>query len=128
MKAELKMLTAFLLYTFIMAIVVINVSVASSNYKEFVQEQFDYFTCESTGVSPGKTCTRSGFEKVDKTPYFNAIREIALTIYPFVSLIYVVNITEIKRALLKWVKFKLKCYSRPSNPPKAGQSDSAPFP
>ncbi len=106
MKAELKMLTAFVFFTFIMAIAIINISVASFNYKEFEQELIDYFTCESTGVSPGKACSRSGFENVDYAPYVNAITEIALTIYPFVSLIYVINITEIKKALLKCVNLR----------------------
>ncbi len=106
MKAELKMLTAFVLFTFNNAIVVINNSVASRTYKEFEQELTDYFTCESTGVSPGKACSRSGFENVDYTPILVTTGVILLTVYPFVTLIYVANITEIKRALLKWVKLR----------------------
>ncbi len=126
MKAELKVLTAFVTFTFVMALAITNNSVSSRTYKEFEQELIDCFTCESTGVSPGKACSRSGFENVDKTPFLVAINEIALTIYPFVSLIYVVNITEIKKALLKCVnsrelRFRLKCYSRPCNLQKARQ-------
>ncbi len=103
MKVELKVLTAFVTFTFVMALAITNNSVASRTYKEFEQELIDYFTCESTGVSPGKACSRSGFENADYTPFLVAINEIVLTIYPFVSLIYVVNITEIKKALLKCV-------------------------
>ncbi len=106
MKVELKVLTAFVTYTFVMALAIANNSVASRTYKEFEQELIDYFTCESTGVSPGKACSRSGFENADYTPFLIAINEITLTIYPFVTLIYVVNITEIKRALLKWINLR----------------------
>ncbi len=79
MKVELKVLTAFVTFTFVTALAITNNSVASHTYKEFEQELIDYLTCESTGVSPGKACSRSGFENVDKTPFLIAINEIVLT-------------------------------------------------
>ncbi len=126
MKAELKVLTAFVTFTFVMALAITNNSVSNRNYKEFEQELIDYFICESTGVSPGKACSRSGFENADYTPFLVAINEITLTIYPFVTLIYVVNITEIKKALLKWINLRESSNSNGicGHAHKAGQRDS----
>ncbi len=104
MKAELKVLTAFVYFTFIMVLGITINTVVLRNYKEFEEELTVYFTCESMGVSPGKTCSRSGFENADYTSFTVTINVMVLTLYPFVTLIYIVNIAEIKRVLLKRVK------------------------
>lgn len=100
-KAELKVVIAFLCFMFITALGITNNSVVLQHYNEFERELLSYFVCESTGVSPGKTCSRSGFENADLTPYTITTNEIVLTFYPVVTLIYVVNIAEIKTGLQK---------------------------
>ncbi len=97
MKAELKVLTSFICYTLIMVIGITNLSVVLREYDEFERELTDYFKCETLGGD----CSRSGFENADTTPYTITTSEVALTMYPLVTLIYVVNLTEIKAGLLK---------------------------
>ncbi len=97
---ELKILTAFVCFTFVTLIGITNITLVLRSYREMVLEKIlDYFVCESTGVSPGTTCSRSGFENADYTPVTLTINEFIVTLYVLVLLIFVINITEIKEVL-----------------------------
>ncbi len=98
-KVELKILTAFVCFTFVMLIGITNITLVLGSYREMVLEILDYFVCESTGVSPGTTCSRSGFENADYTSFTLTINEFIVTLYVLVLLIFVVNVTEIKEVL-----------------------------
>lgn len=95
-KAELKILVSFFYYVILTVVAVTKYSVVLRHSDEFEEELFKYFTCESTGTGPGKSCSRSGFESADQTSIFIPAIAILLAIYPFVQLIYIANVEEIK--------------------------------
>lgn len=125
-KAEFKVLIAFLCYTFVAILGITTITITIQHYGKFQRELTNYFKCESTGISPEKTCSRSGFESVDFTPYVNIFTEIALTVYQMVTLVYIVNIDEIKTGILKFLRMieKNKYHDRhPQRGAKSGNDE-----
>ncbi len=97
MKAEVKVLMVLLCYILIWVVAFTTFSVVLRSYDKLECELMNYFKCESLGGD----CSRSDFENADLTPYSAAANEIGLVLYFLVTLIYVVNLTEIKEGLLK---------------------------
>ncbi len=102
----MKILLCLVIFTFIPLLAITNISVVLRTSVEFERELLDYFMCESTGVSPRKTCSRSGFEAEDHTHYIHISYAVAMIVYVFTTLIYVINIAEIKARLSKWAQKK----------------------
>ena len=66
---------------------------ARRNYSKFAEELREYFFCEAAGI-PRSTCERS-FERLAVNVAL-AIGYALLGLYPIVSLIYVVNVEELR--------------------------------
>lgn len=65
-----------------------------------LEEIQKYQVCESRGTNTGQyTCSRSGFEDIDPTPVTIPITQILVAMYPYVTLVYVVHVAEIKKSL-----------------------------
>ena len=97
--AEVKVLFIFVFFTIFIVIAITNLSVVLRSYESFGEELLKYFTCESTGMSPGKSCSRSNFEREDPTAPAVTINFIVTAIYPLMTLIYVVKVADIKKFL-----------------------------
>ena len=97
--AELKILIVFVYSIIFAAVGVIGFLVGSRNTDTFRNQLTAYFGCEALGVQPGDECERA-FDRtavevvVDLTLFFTAI-------YPIMSLIYVVNLQELKMFFTK---------------------------
>ena len=97
--SELKILIVFVYSIIFAAIGVIAYMIGTRNADVFRNQLTSYFGCEALGVRPGEECERR-FDRtaveviVDLTLFFTAI-------YPIVSLIYVVNLQELKMFFTK---------------------------
>ena len=63
----------------------------------FSDELFRYFSCEATGIVPGRVCERIFQMLSTEIPVNLAL--VLLGLFPVVNLIYVLNLTKIKRWL-----------------------------
>ncbi len=77
-------------------VAITSYSLILRNSDKFEEELFKYFTCESTGIVDGESCSRSGFESVDSTSISLPVIAVLFAIYPFILLIYIVNVEEIR--------------------------------
>ncbi len=79
----------------------ITILVRTRSLERFQTEVGDYFMCEAIGELPGKDCNRPfgrlGPEIVGATAYLMA------AFYPFIYLIHVVNIDDLKEKL-GWIQ------------------------
>lgn len=95
--AEVKMTVVCLYFLFFALFIQIALAVGLRHEPTFTAELTDYFTCESTGQAPGKDCKRS-FERLGKE-IFETATYFILGFYPFVYLLHVVSIDELKARL-----------------------------
>ena len=90
---EIKLLIIFCYIFVFLALSQTTFAVGLRNRASFAAELTEYFFCEAAGIS-GRTCERS-FERVaGDIPV--AIGFVLYGLYPVVTLIYVVNIKELK--------------------------------
>ncbi len=90
-KAQMKVTVSFAWYLLYGLSLLIALSFLAVSSKDVESELNAYFTCESTGVSPGKVCDRSDFESADPVYLFAAQFVVGIG-YPFVNLMYALNI------------------------------------
>ena len=67
---------------------------------EFTSQLTMYFACESQGVQPGRTCERN-FNRMRYDSVLMVVN-VLLGFYPVVSLIYVINIRDVKKFYKRW--------------------------
>ena len=96
----------------ISVVTITSYSISIRKQKSFAEELVKYFICESTGTSPGKTCTRSHFEGLDPSAPATAISVIVVSLYPLVNLLYVIRLADIK-TFLQQITSKCKRYKTP---------------
>lgn len=93
--AEVKLIIIFSYFFIFLALSQTAFTIALRNTASFQAGLTEYFFCEATGI-PGHTCDRS-FERVSgEIPI--VLGFILLGLYPVVTLIYVVNVKELKEA------------------------------
>ena len=115
--AELKILIVFVYSIIFAAIGVIVFMIGSRNAGAFLNQLTTYFGCEALGIQPGQMCQRE-FDRtalevlIDITLFFTSI-------YPIVSLIYVVNVQELKAFYNK------RCMGRQMRSSTAGPTPSS---
>ena len=91
--AEIKLLIIFCYFFVFLAVSQTAFAFALRNTPSFAAELAEYFFCEAAGI-PGRTCERS-FERIaGDIPV--AIGFVLYGLYPVVTLIYVVNVKELK--------------------------------
>ena len=91
--AEIKLLIIFSYFFVFLAVSQTAFAFALRNTPSFAAELAEYFFCEAAGIS-GLTCERS-FERIaGDIPV--AIGFVLYGLYPVVTLIYVVNVEELK--------------------------------
>lgn len=101
---ELKVLFLFLFYYLPLIVSVLAYwAVSRRNLPSFTSALLNYFVCESSGISPGKKCDRSGFETVSN-PYFYASGVIIVAVIPAVNLVSVVNFNHVISRCKTWYK------------------------
>ena len=97
-KAEIKILFAFCYYFLLGAFMLGAIIVPATNYSKYITAVSNYFLCESTGVDPNKEVCERNFEKFDSRILFTT-GLFFLGMFPFINLLYVWNIRDIKKLL-----------------------------
>ena len=92
--AELKILIIFLYYAICLSSVLALSSVGNVG-SLFSDELIRYFSCEATGIIAGKVCERTFQRLSTEIPVNLAL--VLLGLFPVVNLVYVLNLTKIKR-------------------------------
>ena len=92
MAAHMKLLLTFCVYGISNIVNYSAYSVVLRREDAFSQELEQYFDCESTGVSFGKTCDRDAFERVDPSKFTLPLSTISVGLMPIATLIYVANV------------------------------------
>ena len=92
--AKIKLLVIFSYYFLYLAITQTALTISLRNQPKFEARLATYFSCELTGMVPGKTCERS-FERLTDSAAI-AISFLILGLYPMVNLVFVVNVKELK--------------------------------
>ena len=100
--AELKILITFLYYMFCLGSVLAISSVGTVGPR-FTNELLRYFSCEATGIMPGKVCERR-FQRLEIEIPVNLVL-VLLGLYPAVNLVYILNLTKTKR----WISRQCTC-------------------
>ncbi len=95
-KAQIKVLLSLLWYMIYGLILLLALSTLAFVSKRVSDELTVYLYCESTGVSPGKECDRSGFEE-NEGVYLFAVQVVFGTGYHFINLMYALNIDKIRK-------------------------------
>ena len=97
--AEFKLIIVFCYY-FILAAFGLSAYTASSTYRDELREELAaYFACESAG---GKECDRSGYQQITVLQQFLFVTShLLLGILPLATLVYIINITNIREARFK---------------------------
>ena len=93
--AEVKIVILFVYFSIFLASILVTFTVRLHGIDTLIKEIRQYFVCEATGIMPGKVCDRS-FERLE-TEVISIITFTLIGFYPIVSLIYVVNIQELKK-------------------------------
>ena len=99
---ELKVLIIFFYFFIVGILSIVALTIATQNVTEFISELVMYFTCESQGVQPGRTCERN-FNRISSDIALMFLY-ILLGFYPVVNLIYVINIQEVKKCWSKNIR------------------------
>ena len=89
--AQIKLAMVFCTNGFATVLIYTAYSVVVRRQDAFSEQLDHYFDCESTGISPGKTCDRHIFESLDPTEYTFPIVIISYLLLPIGTLIYVMN-------------------------------------
>ena len=100
MAATAKIILNISYYAGIVIYVLITLAIHKHHFPKdsYTQALREYFLCESAGISPGKTCDRSEFNQ--SLPYLLPFEIIPIltALLPVVTLVYVVNIHEVKQS------------------------------
>ena len=88
-------------------------TIATRNSELFVEELLNYFACEGKGNDPNNPCDRNTFRQLSY-PWLSAVSFVLLYVLPFVNLVYVLNIKELKEKL-KTLKFSRTAQTNLSN-------------
>ena len=96
-KAEKKLLVV-IIYLVVLAVVTLATYTTFSRVTPlFIKQRFEYFDCEQHGPSPSESCDKinSGLQDL-KNPVPASISYVLLALLPWLSLIFTVNINELK--------------------------------
>ena len=99
--AELKILITFLYYVISLASILALSAVGNDGPTELIR----YFSCEATGILPGKVCERTFQTPATEIPVNLSL--VMLGLFPAVNLVYILNLTKIKQ----WISRQCTCYS-----------------
>lgn len=93
-KAQLKLMISFTYYLVHGLTLLMAFSILAVEFDKIEDDLTAYFACESTRVRPGKECDRSSFENIEPIYLFGAQFIVGIG-YPFVNLMYALNIQHI---------------------------------
>ena len=89
--AQIKLILTFFTYSLFSVVGYVLYSVVLNRQGAYSTELERYYDCESTGVSPGKVCSRHAFENRDPSKFSLTTTTVLLAGWPFATLIYVTN-------------------------------------
>ena len=92
---EFKVLIIFIYYFAITAVALIAFTILGVVGPKFEEHLGEYFACEATGAIPGKDCSRPQDRLSGIIIY--TLNRCLLALFSLVSLIYVVNVKELKQ-------------------------------
>ena len=103
--AERKILITFCYYVLLAVVDLTSFTIATRNSELFVEELFNYFTCEQNGNNPNSPCDTNNFRRLS-TPWLTIVSLFLINLVPVVHLVYVVKINELKKKFMNCVKMK----------------------
>lgn len=81
----------------------ITFTIGTRTAPQFILDIGVYFACEALGVRPGQEPCERSFERLGlEIPLDISLALVGL--YPVVSLVYVVNIEDLKQMCIRWQK------------------------
>ena len=95
---ERKILIILTYYVVLSVFSLTAFTINSINATNFISSLFRYFACEESGYNSEMPCDRSQFTQFGY-PGITAVAGILFSLFPVVNLVYVVNITELRK---KW--------------------------
>ena len=97
--AEFKLIIVFCYYFILAAFGLSAYTASGTRFDELTEALAAHFACESAG---GKECDRSGFEQIVLFQQFLLVTShFLLGILPLITLVYIINITNIREARFK---------------------------
>ena len=97
-SAEVILLVSFCYYMTAGVVATTSLAAFTNDIEVIQREQMKYFICEQRGHDISNPCNTTGFENISEI--FTVIGYLLLILYPFVHLVYVLNI--------KWLRRKCK--------------------
>ena len=100
MLVEVKVFILLCYYVVLGVVVVTSYTstAGDATVNSFSVELARYFLCEITGVTPGKVCSRQGFEPFIN-PAFSIAGYMLAGLYPLVNLIFAINLSDLWRCM-----------------------------
>ena len=99
----MKILILFCYFFAMMALNIITLAYGGAQSDLIDESITDYLTCESIGVRPGLKCDRGKLEEVDIV-ILVCLSAFLLGLLPVVSLVYIVNVKELKMKWQRWYR------------------------
>jgi len=97
-RAEFKLIAVFIYYIILSVFTLSVITVNTRNFNSLRNALLQYFSCEQGGYN---ACYREDIEKLTH-PFTSALSYVLLCLFPFVNLIYIVNIEECKETFRGW--------------------------
>lgn len=98
--AEAKVLTVLVYYILLGTVVLTILTNSLTDLGSFYREATNYFLCEQSGIPSNSNCSRSKLEGL-VNPITTAVAFVLMGLYPAVSLVYVINIKDLKMLTTK---------------------------
>ena len=101
--AERKVLIVLCYFVLLVVVSLTALAITVRNSGQYGVTLLEYWQCEATGVDPEKQCDRlyALFEELGP-PALIAISNLLYLILPLVNLVFVINVTELKKKFKTW--------------------------
>ncbi len=98
--AEKKLLVVFCYFTILCSLALTTLTLRTRFGTDYSQSLVEYFRCELSGYNPKEPCTKSEIRRYS-FPYIGAISFLVIGIYPVMTLIFALNIQNIRNICSK---------------------------
>ena len=94
-SAKVILLVSFCYYMLVGMFTTTSYATYTGDFEVIQRAHMKYFICEQSGHDVNNPCDRSGLENISVN--FSAVGYVLLILYPFVHLVYVLNIKRLRR-------------------------------
>lgn len=98
-KSELKILILLIYFSILLAGIITSFTLRLTGINSLITDVGTYFSCEARGNVPGQEACDRSFERLG-SEILSVFSYLLIGFYPIVSLIYVVNVQELKQKVL----------------------------